>query len=390
MQVRIQSVFMRGGTSKGLFFREKDLPRDPAFRDAILLRVMGSPDPRQIDGLGSGFSSASKVAIVAPPEEAGGPVRYTFAQVSVTSAVVDYRGNCGNLSAAVGPFAIDEGMVEAIEPATPVKILNTNTGKTLLAEVPVRGGRALEEGDCSIAGVPGTGAPIDLRFEDPGGAVTGSLLPTGNRQERMTVPGHGVLDVSIVDAGNPAVFIRTEGLGLTGAESPAQIDADEKLLKTLEQVRGLAAERCGFVAEAGEAAKRSPAVPKVALVSPPPSEAGEVHLRATILSMGRAHKAYALTGAIATAVAAKIQGTVVHTVSRKAEGRDVTFRHPSGLISVQVEIQDGPTGPWVQWVKTVRTARRLMDGRVLVPKTLWKEQLPAREVAVGPIPEQRA
>ncbi len=298
MGVRIRSVFMRGGTSKGLFFREKDLPKDPALRDSIFLRVMGSPDPRQIDGLGSGFSSASKVAVVAPPEKPGQPLRYTFGQVSVTTPMVDYRGNCGNLSAAVGPFAIDEGMVEAVDPVTTVEILNTNTGKIIFAEVPVREGRAVVEGDCSISGVRGTGAPILLRFEDPGGAVTGSLLPTGNRVDRMAVPGRGDLEVSIVDAGNPTVFVRAKDLDLSGSESPEEIDADAGLLSTLEGIRGLAAERCGLVSDAAEAAHRSPAVPKVAIISAPSASAEEVHLSATILSMGKAHRAYALTGAI--------------------------------------------------------------------------------------------
>ncbi len=383
MVVRIRSVFMRGGTSKGLFFREKDLPKDPALRDSIFLRVMGSPDPRQIDGLGSGFSSASKVAVVAPPEKPGQPIRYTFGQVSVTTPMVDYRGNCGNLSAAVGPFAIDEGMVEAVDPVTTVEILNTNTGKIIFAEVPVREGRAVVEGDCSISGVRGTGAPIPLRFEDPGGAVTGSLLPTGHRVDRISVPGRGDLEVSIVDAGNPTVFVKAEDLGLSGGEPPEQIDADAGLLSTLEGIRGLAAERCGLVSDAAEAAHRSPAVPKVAIISAPSASAEEVHLSATILSMGKAHRAYALTGAIATAVAAKIEGTVVHAVSRKGEGPDVIFRHPSGRMTVQVELEDGREGPRVRRVGTVRTARRLMEGFVPVPDELLKGQAAAGLSAVG-------
>ncbi len=374
MQTRIRSVFMRGGTSKGLFFREADLPEDPALRDAVLLRVMGSPDARQIDGLGSGFSSASKVAILAPPLEDGGPVRYTFGQVGIGAATVDYRGNCGNLSAAVGPFAIEEGWIEAVEPVTRVKILNTNTGKMILAEAPVRGGMFQAEGDCSIPGVPGTGAPIHLSYEDPGGAVTGALLPTGKRSETVAVPGRGEIEVSIVDAGNPAVFVRAKDLGLEAIPTPGEVDGSPELMAALEHVRAVAAERCGLVEDAREAADRSPAIPKVALAAPPEGDAREAHLSALIISMGKAHGAYALTGAIATCAAAKIRGTVVHAVARDVAGGggEVTLRHPSGDLTMEVDVEETGDGIRVRWVKTVRTARRLMEGFVLVPGDLLK------------------
>ncbi|HJM44128.1 MAG: PrpF domain-containing protein [Nitrospinota bacterium] len=374
MQARIRSVFMRGGTSKGLFFREADLPEDPALRDAVLLRVMGSPDARQIDGLGAGFSSASKAAILAPPREDGGPVRYTFGQVGIGAATVDYRGNCGNLSAAVGPFAIEEGWIEPVEPVTRVGILNTNTDKMILAEVPVRGGAFQAEGDCSIPGVPGTGAPIHLSYEDPGGAVTGALLPTGKRSEAVAVPGRGEIEVSIVDAGNPAVFVRAKDLGLEAIPSPAEVDGNPELMAALEHVRAVAAERCGLVGDAREAADRSPAVPKVALAAPPEEDAQDVHLSALIISMGKAHGAYALTGAIATCAAAKIRGTVVHAVARETAGGEVTLRHPSGDLTMEVDVEEAGDGgeARVRWVKTVRTARRLMEGFVLVPGDLLK------------------
>ena len=256
MQARIRSVFMRGGTSKGLFFREADLPEDPALRDAILLRVMGSPDARQIDGLGSGFSSASKAAILAPPREEGGPVRYTFGQVGMGAATVDYRGNCGNLSAAVGPFTIEEGWIEAVEPVTRVEILNTNTDKMILAEVPVRGGAFRAEGDCSIPGVPGTGAPIHLSYEDPGGAVTGALLPTGKRSETVAVPGREEIEVSIVDAGNPAVFVAAGDLRLGVRAQPGEGAVLAGFSLTLDQTVS-EGDRCrhqyvGFIAGVAE------------------------------------------------------------------------------------------------------------------------------------------
>ena len=361
---------MRGGTSKGLFFRDADLPEDPELRDAILLRAMGSPDPRQVDGLGSGFSSASKAAIIAPPEGPGEPVRYLFGQVSVTSPLVDYQGNCGNLSAAVGPFAIDEKMIEAVEPVTAVNILNLNTGKMIVAEVPVQDGNAMVEGDCEIAGVRGSGAPIYVCFDEPGGSVTKALLPTGNRLDGVTLDGGRHVEVSLVDAGNPTVFVRGEDVGLTGDESPAEVDADADVLTRLEAIRGWAAQACGLVTEAAEAASSSPAIPKVAMVSP--LEINEdIHFKATILSMGKTHKAYALTGAIATAAAAKIEGTVVHSAARESSDPDVTFQHPSGQMTLQVEVEEeGGARPKISWVKTVRTARRLMEGFVLVPAKL--------------------
>lgn len=376
MQAKIRCVLMRGGTSKGLFFREEDLPRDPARRELLLLRAMGSPDPRQIDGLGGSYSTTSKVAIIAAPEGRDGTISYTFGQVSILSPFVDYRGNCGNLSAAVGPYAIDEGLVTPVEPVTQVRILNTNTEKMILAEVPVRGGRAEVEGDLAIAGVPGTGAPIRLGYEDPGGAVTGRLLPTGQRREPMALPDQGEVEVSILDAANPVVFVKARDLGLKGTESPEEIDANPSLLSTLELIRSLAAERCGLVADYREASARSPAVPKVALVACPPEEGpgakGEVHLVARIMSMGRAHRAYALTGAVATAVAAKVRGTVVNEVARRREDCAVALRHPSGAMTLEVFLEEGGEEPRVKVVKALRTARRLMEGFLLVPEGVLK------------------
>ncbi|MCI0345713.1 MAG: PrpF family protein, partial [Chloroflexi bacterium] len=220
MQRRIRSVFVRGGTSRALVFHQRDLPSDRAAWDAIFLAALGSPDPggRQLDGLGGGISSLSKVAVVGPSSRPDADVDYTFGQVEVTRAAVDYRGNCGNISSAIGPFAIDEALVPAREPLTVVRIHNTNTRKLIHARIPVEAGQAAVRGDFRLDGVPGSGARIALDFLDPGGAGTGRLLPTGHPQDALEVPGLGTIAASLVDATNPMVFVRAKDLGLDGTE----------------------------------------------------------------------------------------------------------------------------------------------------------------------------
>ncbi|MBN1318755.1 MAG: PrpF protein, partial [Anaerolineales bacterium] len=219
-QKRIRCAFMRGGTSRGLFVMRNELPADPVMRDKVILRMYGSPDIRQIDGMGGADSLTSKLAIIGPPTRTDADVDYTFAQVSITKPLVDYKGNCGNISSAVGPFAIDQGLVEPVEPVTTVRIHQTNTDKLIIAQVPVVNGMARVEGDYKIDGVPGTGARIGLDFSDTAGAVTGSLLPTGHPMDRMDVPGVGPIDMTIVDAANPCVFVRAADLGIRGTETP--------------------------------------------------------------------------------------------------------------------------------------------------------------------------
>src|SRR5436189_6031696 len=237
-QARVRAVYMRGGTSRCLVFHESDLPAAGPERDRILRTALGSPDPygRQLDGLGGGISSLSKACIIGPPSHPGADVDYTFAQVDVKRPVVDYKGNCGNCSSAVGPFAIDERLVKAVEGETLVRIHNTNTRKLIVAHVPVTDGEAAVEGDFELAGVPGRGARIALDFLDPGGAVTGRLLPTGHARD--VVDG---VEASLVDATNPIVFVRARDLGLTGAESPAAVDADRGVSERLEKIRTAAA-----------------------------------------------------------------------------------------------------------------------------------------------------
>jgi 2-methylaconitate cis-trans-isomerase PrpF len=363
-QRKIRAVYMRGGTSRCLVFHARDLPPAGADRDAILLAALGSPDPygRQLDGLGGGISSLSKACLIGPPTLAGADVDYTFAQIEVTKPSVDYAGNCGNCSSAVGPFAIDEGLVSAREGETLVRIHNTNTKKLIVAHVPVEDGEAATRGDFELAGVAGRGARIALDFVEPGGAGTGRLLPTG--RARDVVAG---LEVSCVDATNPVVFVRARDLGLTGTETPQTVDADRELSGRLEKLRTEAAARMGM--------RESAAVPKIAFVAPPTASvaldgarygAEDFDVLARAISMGNCHRAFPLTAAMCLAVAARIEGSVVHEVARKHPG-DVRLGHPSGVLPLDAAVSVRNGTPWAERVTVYRTARRLMEGWVRVP-----------------------
>jgi 2-methylaconitate cis-trans-isomerase PrpF len=373
---------MRGGTSRCLVFHAADLPGAGAERDRILLAALGSPDPygRQLNGLGGGISSLSKACIIGPSSRPDADVDYTFAQVEVTRPLVDYRGNCGNCSSAVGPFAIDERLVPAVEGETRVRVHNTNTAKLIVAHVPVKGGEAAVAGDFELAGVPGRGARIALDFLDPGGAGSGRLLPTGTARD--VVDG---VEASLVDATNPVVFVRAKDLGLAGTETPQAIDADRSLSARLEAIRVEAARRMGIPGSAAQ--------PKVAVVAPAADFAAldgaryrvdQVDLVARVISMGNCHRAFALTAAMCLAVAARLEGTVVHECtsgaiphpsqathgSSRADGlrsNDVRLGHPSGVLPIDaaVRIRDG--APWAERVTVYRTARRLMEGFVRIP-----------------------
>jgi 2-methylaconitate cis-trans-isomerase PrpF len=361
---RIPAVFMRGGTSRALFFHDRDLPAPGPERDAIFLAALGSPDPygRQLDGLGGGISSLSKCCVIGPPSHPDADVDYAFAQVDVKTPLVDHAGNCGNCSSAVGPFAIDERLVAAREPGTVVRIHNTNTKKLIVAHVPVTDGEAAVRGDFELAGVPGLGARIALDFLDPGGAGTGRLLPTG--RPRDVVEG---VEASLVDATNPLVFVRARDVGLDGSEPAAAIDADRRLTARLEAIRTAAARLMGLAP--------GPAIPKVAVVAPPAAftaldgvahPAGSVDLLARVMSMGNCHRAFALTAAMCLAVAARIDGTVVQEATASPHG-DVRLGHPSGVLPVAASVGRRDGQPWAERVTVYRTARRLMDGFVRIP-----------------------
>jgi hypothetical protein len=363
-QKKVRAVYMRGGTSRCLVFHANDLPAPGPARDAILLAALGSPDPygRQLDGLGGGISSLSKACIIGPPTLPGADVDYTFAQIEVKRASVDYNGNCGNCSSSVGPFAIDEGLVAAREGETLVRIHNTNTKKLIVAHVPVADGEAAVAGDFELAGVAGRGARIALDFVEPGGAGTGRLLPTGRPRDVI-----GGVEVSCVDATNAVVFVRARDLGLTGTEAPQAVDADHDLSARLEKLRVEAGARMGM--------PESAAVPKIAFVAAPTDYTGLDGARyaadtfdvlGRAISMGNCHRAFPLTVAMCLAVAARIEGTVVHEVARKHPG-DVVLGHPSGVLPLDasVGLKDGQ--PWAEKVTVYRTARRLMEGLVRVP-----------------------
>ena len=379
MQRKFPCVIIRGGTSKGLYFHQADLPEDPQLRDWVLVSAMGGPDPCHINGLGGAISSTRKVAIIGPPTQPGTDVNYTFGQVSVLRPFVDYKGNCGNISSGVGPFAIDEGLVEGREPVTTVRIFNTNTRRVIEALVPIIKGKAAVKGDCAIAGVPETGARILLRFIDPGGSVTGKLLPTGRSRETLTVGG-STYTVSIVDAGNPAVFVAASELGLKGTELPEEIEAVPGMLEKIEDIRSTVAELIGIVARRSQATQQSPLVPLIACVSEATDYVnsrgrhvtkGEIDFVARVFTSQRAHKVYALTGAICTSVAARIKGTVVNEVAKPESAREqwVRFGHPAGVLSLEVKTRDEENGG-IASVAVERTARRLMDGFLLLPEKL--------------------
>lgn len=385
MQVRITAVYMRGGSSKGVFFMEKDLPSDPEIRDRVILAAFGSPDPsaRQIDGMGGAASTTSKVAIISPSKVPGTDVNYNFGQVSVTAPLIDYKGNCGNISSAVGPFAIDEGLVSAQEPMTTVRIWQENTKKVIIAEVPVKDKKHQVEGNYSIDGVPGSGAKVTLRFLEPGGSVTGKLLPTGNVRDTVETREYGAFTVSIVDAANPVVFLKASELGLEGTEID-EIDSNPEILRKLQVIRSYAAVMIGLAKTPEEAAEYSPAVPKIAFVCEAKKykaiagrliTTADIDLVARIISMGKLHRAFALTGAICIAGAAKIEGTVVNQIMNEAglSREEIRIGHPGGILPVKplIEKRDGD----FYYVEAIagRTARRLMEGLVLVPEKAFSQ-----------------
>ncbi|MGH7832643.1 MAG: 2-methylaconitate cis-trans isomerase PrpF family protein [Candidatus Binatia bacterium] len=375
--MKIPCAHYRGGTSKPVFFLEKDLPVDPKKRDQLVLGVFGSPDVRQIDGLGGADPLTSKVAYIGPPTVRGTDINYTFGYVGIAQPVIDYTGNCGNTSAAVGPFALLRGLIEPKEPVTRVRIYNTNTKKIIVAEFPVRDGEFVSEGNFSIDGVPGTGSKILLDFLDSGGSVTGKLLPTGKVREEIKFPTLGTLTVSMVDAANPFVFVRAADLGVKGNESMDEIAGNAVLLKKCEEIRSVVAEIMG-IAKREEATQKSPGVPKIAFVCPPVSyptpkgtvAASDVDIVARMTALQKLHKAYAVTGAVCLGAAAKIEGTIVNEIYREVRPdspRAVRIGHPSGTLQVEMEVVKKNGGIELTKSALARTARLIMDGSVYVP-----------------------
>lgn len=363
------AVFMRGGTSRALFFHRRDLPegcprRDTAEWDRIFCAALGTPDPngRQLDGMGGGISSLSKVAVISPPSRADADVDYTFAQVAIGERVVGYRGNCGNISSAVGPFAVEEGLVAApAEGEAVVRIHNTNTGKIIESRFAMQDGLPAEAGGMDFQGV-GAGAPIRLAFRDPGGAATGRLLPTGRVADRLAIEGIGGVEVSLVDAANPVVFLLATAVGLRGDETPGELDAWSGR-PLFEEIRVKAAAAMGLATEE-EARRTLKNLPLVSFVSPLRQAGAAVATR--MISAGQPHKATPLTGAMCLAIAARLPGSVVQRALRPGTppGGDLTIEHASGLLSVAAVVEEAENGPVAREAVVYRTARRLMEGRV--------------------------
>lgn len=378
----LRCAIVRGGTSKGIFIMKNELPIDTTKRDEVLRAVFGSPDVRQIDGLGGADVLTSKLAIISPSTRQDADVDYTFAQVSFENEIIDFGGNCGNISSAVGPFAIDEGLVEPKEPITTVRIHLTNSHNILVAEVPVKDGKAMVEGDYSIDGVAGTGAKITLDWSDAVGGITGKLLPTGNAQDVITVDGKEY-SISLVDAGNPLVFIKASSLGMKGTESPQEIEANKELMNTIEKIRGQAAVMFGLVENAEDAATQTPYNPFFAIVSSPADyvaingkevKAEEVDLVSRLLFMLRMHKTYPVTGTVCTGAAVRIPGSIAWEVLREeAKSRlNVNIGHPGGVIPVETEAEVVNGKINIKKIGVYRTARKIMDGHVYVRKSIYK------------------
>jgi 2-methylaconitate cis-trans-isomerase PrpF len=382
IQEMVRCAIMRGGTSKAVFFHRNDLPRNPEMRDRIIRRVFGAPDFREIDGLGGADPLTSKVAVIGPSTREDCDVDYLFGQVNMAEPMIDWKSNCGNISSAVGPFAIDEGLVDGVEPVTKVRIHQVNTGRVIIAEVPVKGNRAEVEGAHRIDGCPGTGAKIILDFADSAGGLTGRLLPTGNTLDTLEVEGEGRFEASLVDAGIPVVFIRAEALGLKGSETPQEIDANKKLLSKIEKIRSVAAQAMGLCRDWRKATHEVPYSPFFAICAPPisytnwttgekiPAEAVDLVVR--LLFMQVMHKTYPVTGTVCTVAAAMTPGTVANRLSRPEimQKGELRIGHPAGVITPEGKVEIQGNKYLLKRATVDRTARCLMRGYALIPKSV--------------------
>jgi probable AcnD-accessory protein PrpF len=387
-QIRIPATYLRGGTSKGVFFRLQDLPAAAQVpgkaRDALLLRVIGSPDPygKQTDGMGGATSSTSKTVIISKSSRPEHDVDYLFGQVSIDSAFVDWSGNCGNLSAAVGPFSIAAGLIDPgrvpQNGMAVIRIWQANISKTIIAHVPITDGAVQETGDFELDGVTFPAAEVQLEFMDPAAeeeGAGGSMFPTGNVVDELEVPGIGVLKATMINAGIPTIFLNAEQIGHTGTELQDAINSDPKILAKFETIRAYGAVRMGLIKHIDEAAKRQH-TPKVAFVAKPSSYvsssgkqvgAGDVDLLVRALSMGKLHHAMMGTAAVAIGTAAAIPGTLVNLAAGGGARNAVRFGHPSGTLRVGAEATQEGSEWVVKKASMSRSARILMEGWVRVP-----------------------
>jgi probable AcnD-accessory protein PrpF len=387
-QIKIPATYIRGGTSKGVFFRLQDLPeaaqKPGAARDAILLRVIGSPDPygKQIDGMGGATSSTSKTVILSKSSKRDHDVDYLFGQVAIDKAFVDWSGNCGNLSAAVGPFAISNGLIDASRVPhngiATVRIWQANIGKTIIAHVPMTNGAVQETGDFELDGVTFPAAEVQLEFMDPAAdedGGNGSMFPTGNLVDDLEVPGVGTFKATMINAGIPTIFVNADAIGYKGTELQDAINGDAKALAMFETIRAYGAVRMGLIKHIDEAAKRQH-TPKIAFVAPPKEyisssgkkvQTSDIELLVRALSMGKLHHAMMGTAAVAIGTAAAIPGTLVSLAAGGRAHKAVRFGHPSGTLRVGAEAAQ-VNGEWVVTKAIMsRSARVLMEGFVRVP-----------------------
>lgn len=376
---KIPAVFMRGGTSKGVFFKASDLPPSREERDVIFLKALGSPDRyhRQLNGMGGGLSSVSKAVVVEPSGRDDADVDYTFVQIAVDQPITDYRLACGNLSSAVGPFAVDEGLVSVEDGAVTVRVYSTNTNQIYHAHFHVEDGEALETGDYEMSGVDGRGARVQLDYLDPGGAITGAFLPTGHAVDVLELKSGQSIEASLIDATNPVVFIAAGAIGLSGTEAPETLEADTNLMGRLDDIRRAAGVIMGLAKQPEDVPLGNP---KISILSAPSDyvtiggeaiKAEDYDVAVRGISMERVHRALPGTGGMCLAAAAQVSGSLPHRLARcRDTGHDLRIATPSGVMTIAATAHQNTEGTWIADKITVyRTQRRLMEGNIVLPVT---------------------
>lgn len=378
---KVPCVLMRGGTSKGVVINKKHLPENLKDSNKAILRIYGSPDIRQIDGIGGGDPLTSKVALIEQSEVESVDIVYTFGQVSLSKEEIDFKPTCGNMSAAVGLYAVEEGFCHIEEPYTVVRIFNTNTNKMIEVEVPTTKDGVVHEGNYSIAGVPGTAPRINVNFLDSGGSITGKILPTGNVRDTVKLRSGEKYEVSVVDSANTVVFVTADQLHIKGTETGDEFN--QRLFDTLEKIRVNVGVKIGLIEDVTKVSPTSHALPKIAIVSNPNSyvsstgkniDEENIDITGRYVAMGTLHQAFAVSGAIAIATAGQIPGTVVADILSSDKKGPVKIGHPSGIIEVEASVENVGEEYVVTRAAIGRTARRIMEGSSVVPSSLFREE----------------
>jgi len=379
MTASVRCLLMRGGTSKALVFHRKDLPAERADWDPIFLAAMGSPDPngRQLDGMGGGLSSLSKICVIEKSKRPDADIDYTFGQVEVRQARVDYHGSCGSMASAMGPFAVDEGLVDApADGEATVRIRDVNANKIIVSRFIMRGGKAAVAGDLAVDGIAGTGSPVRLEFQSPGGAATGKLLPMGTVLDIVEVAGFGPVEYSFLDAANPVMFVDAKTVGLTGAELPEEIEAIPGMLERIETIRRHVTVKAGAAPDLAAAGAVS--LPRIAFVARSAQvstlsgralKAGDTDIMIRMIGRGLPNRAVPVTTALCLAVACRLPGSIPYRLlsDRGRASADILVGHPSGAWSITARVSEGASGPVAEMAGVQMTARRLFQGEVLAP-----------------------